>query len=84
MRSFQLIGSNFDNFTYAFTNSYCNVLRLVDFRYLPIILLAQETSIVDVLKIQKYPEYFVGCCPHRFCHLRAGAENKNGIITNFD
>jgi len=60
--------------------SYSNVLHLVDFI---IILLAQETSIEDVLKIHKCPEYFVGCCPHRFCHPRAGAE-KNGIITNFD
>ena len=85
--SFQLLRSNFDNFTYAFTmaKSYRNVfnIHLVDFRYLPSILLAQEMSIEDVLKIQKCPEYFEGCCPHRFCHPRAGPE-KNGIIINFD
>jgi len=41
-------------------------------------------SIEDVLKIQMCPEYFEGCCPHRFCHPRAGLEEKKGIITNFD
>jgi len=61
--------------------------NLVDFLYLPIFF-AHETSIEDMLKIQKGPEPITGI----FCKIlpigsairRQELKIKNGIITYFD